>query len=131
ADFRLGLGSGFTLDGTVNPDFGQVDADPAQINLSAFESFFDERRPFFVEDAQLFDFRLSGGQNQLFYSRRIGRSPHGSAPDDADFAEIPDAATILGATKLTGRTAGGLAMGGLTAVTAAENGQGFNAATGL
>ena len=125
SDFRLGLGSGFTLDATVNPDFGQVDADPAQINLTAFETFNGERRPFFVEDAQLFDFNLSGGQNQLFYSRRIGRSPHASAPDDADFSTIPDAATILGAAKLTGRTAGGLAMGGLAAVTGAETGRAF------
>ena len=130
SDFRLGLGSAFTLDATVNPDFGQVDADPAQINLSAFESFFDERRPFFVEDAQIFDFRLSGGQNSLFYSRRVGRAPHGSAPGDADFADITDAATILGAAKLTGRTAGGLAMGALAAVTQAETGQAFYAGTG-
>ena len=71
SDFRLGLGSAFTLDLTVNPDFGQVDADPSEINLTAFESFFDERRPFFAEDAQLFDFNLSGGRNQLFYSRLI------------------------------------------------------------
>ena len=125
SDFRLGLGSGFTLDATVNPDFGQVDADPAQINLTAFETFNGERRPFFVEDAQLFDFNLSGGQNQLFYSRRIGRAPHASAPGDADFSDIPDAATILGAAKLTGRTAGGLAMGALTAVTGAETGRAF------
>ena len=123
SDFRLGLGSAFTLDATVNPDFGQVEADPAQINLTAFETFFDERRPFFVEDAQVFDFRLSGGQNQLFYSRRIGRAPHGDAPDDAAFAQIPDAATILGAAKLTGRTIGGLSLGALAAVAQAETGR--------
>ncbi len=123
ADFRLGLGSSFTLDATVNPDFGQVEADPAVINLTAFESFFEERRPFFVEDAQVFDFRLSGFRNQLFYSRRIGRAPHHDAPDDADFAEIPDATTILGATKLTGRTEGGLSVGVLTALTQSETGR--------
>ena len=131
SDFRLGLGPGFTLDATINPDFGQVDADPAEINLTAFETFFDERRPFFIEDAQILDFRLSGGRNQnkLFYSRRIGRSPHGDAPDDADFADLPDAATILGAAKLTGRTSGGLSMGLLAAVTQAETGEAFSQGT--
>ncbi|MSR35471.1 MAG: hypothetical protein EXR95_02335 [Gemmatimonadetes bacterium] len=131
SDFRFGLGSSFTFDATVNPDFGQVDADPAVINLSAFETFFDERRPFFVEDASVFDFRLSGGQNQLFYSRRIGRSPHLGAPSGVDFAEIPDAATILGATKLTGRTPGGFSIGALTALTQAESGQGFSRTGGM
>lgn len=130
SDFRLGLGSAFTLDATVNPDFGQVDADPAVINLTAFESFFPEQRPFFVEDAQVFDFGLSGRQNKLFYSRRIGRSPHGGAPSDADYSDIPAAATILGAAKVTGRTKGGLSLGGLTAVTQAENGEAFFSATG-
>jgi hypothetical protein len=123
ADFRLGLGPSFTLDGTVNPDFGQVEADPAEINLTAFETFFDERRPFFVEDAQVFDFTLSGGRNQLFYSRRIGRSPHVGDLDGADHVDVPDAATILGAAKLTGRTSSGLSVGGLAAVTQAEHGQ--------
>ncbi|MSR35868.1 MAG: hypothetical protein EXR95_04365 [Gemmatimonadetes bacterium] len=130
ADFRLGLGPSFTLDGTVNPDFGQVEADPADINLTAFETFFDERRPFFVEDAQVFDFTLSGGRNQLFYSRRIGRSPHGSGPNDADFIDVPDAATILGAAKLTGRTSRGMSVGGLAAVTQAERGEAFFGPTG-
>ena len=125
SDFRLGLGSVFTLDATVNPDFGQVDADPAVINLTAFESFFPEQRPFFVEDAQVFDFGLSGGQNKLFYSRRIGRSPHGGAPSDADYSNIPAAATILGAAKVTRRTKRGLSLGGLAAVTQAESGEAF------
>jgi hypothetical protein len=122
SDFRLGIGSAYTLDATINPDFGQVEADPAQINLTAFETFFDERRPFFVEDAQIFDFGLSGGRNSLFYSRRIGRSPHGGGPDGADFSEAPDAATILGATKLTGRSEGGLSVGFLGALTQGETG---------
>jgi hypothetical protein len=123
SDFRLGLGSAFTLDATVNPDFGQVEADPAVINLSAFESFFEERRPFFVEDGQVFDFPLSG--SRLFYSRRIGRAPHGGAPDGADFEDIPDGATILGAAKLTGRTGGGMSLGALTALTQAEHGRAY------
>jgi hypothetical protein len=130
SDFRLGLGSAFTLDATVNPDFGQVDADPAEINLSDFETFLQERRPFFVEDGQIFDFRLTGGQNKLFHSRRIGRAPSGSAPNDADFVDVPDAATILGAAKLTGRTAGGLAMGVLASMTAAETGTAFYSTNG-
>jgi hypothetical protein len=128
SDFRLGLGSAFTVDATVNPDFGQVEADPAVINLTAFESFFDERRPFFVEDGQVFEFPLSG--SRLFYSRRIGRAPHGSAPDGADFEDIPGAATILGAAKVTGRTAGGLSVGALTALTQAETGRAFFAQDG-
>ncbi len=125
SDFRVGLGSSFTLDATVNPDFGQVDADPAVINLGAFETRFDERRPFFVEDAQVFDFNLSGGSNQLFYSRRIGRPPHGGSPSGADFSDIPDAATIAGATKLTGRTSSGMSLGFLGALTQSEHGQAF------
>ena len=125
SDFRVGLGSSFTLDAAINPDFGQVDADPAVINLSAFETRFQERRPFFVEDAQVFDFGLSGGQNELYYSRRIGRAPHGDGPSDAVFTDAPDAATIVGAAKLTGRTGSGLSLGGLVAVTQAESGRAF------
>ncbi len=130
-ELRYGLGASFTLDATINPDFGQVEADPAVINLSAFETFFQERRPFFVEDARIFDFSLSGGRNSLFYSRRVGRSPRGSTPDGADFSDIPDAATILGAAKLTGRTSGGLSMGFLAAVTQEETGRAFYADEGV
>ena len=121
-DLRWGLGSAYTLDVAVNPDFGQVEVDPAVINLSAFETRFDERRPFFVEDARVFDFDLGGYRDQLFYSRRIGREPQGDAPDGAAFADVPDQSTILGAAKLTGRTAGGLSLGALGAVTAEETG---------
>jgi hypothetical protein len=116
-DLRYGLGTAFTLDATVNPDFGQVEVDPAVINLTAFETFYSERRPFFVEDARIFDFSLSGRRSQLFYSRRIGREPQGRAPAGATHAEIPDGTTILGAAKLTGRTASGLSLGALAAVT--------------
>jgi hypothetical protein len=122
-DLRYGLGAAFTLDATINPDFGQVESDPAVINLSAFESFFKEQRPFFVEDARVFDFNLSGHRNSLFYSRRIGREPTGRAPRGADFADIPEAATILGSAKLTGRTSGGLSIGALAAVTQEEMGR--------
>lgn len=124
-DVRYGLGSQFTLDATINPDFGQVEADPAVINLSAFETFFEERRPFFVEDAKIFDFTLSGGRNRVFYSRRIGRSPQGAAPSGASYVDAPDAATILGAVKLTGRTNSGLSVGALAAVTRGEYGRAY------
>ncbi len=122
-DLSYGLGAAFTLDATLNPDFGQVEADPAVINLSAFETFFQEQRPFFVEDARVFDFGLSGGRNSLFYSRRIGRSPHGGAPSGAVYSDVPDNATILGAAKLAGRTESGLSIGALAAVTQAEDGR--------
>ena len=122
-DLSYGLGASFTLDATINPDFGQVEADPAVINLSAFETFFQERRPFFVEDARVFDFSLSGGRNQLFYSRRVGRAPHGRSPSDAAFSHIPENATIQGAAKLSGRTAGGISVGALFAMTGNERGE--------
>ncbi|MDH5758277.1 MAG: carbohydrate binding family 9 domain-containing protein [Gemmatimonadota bacterium] len=122
-DVSYGLGSAFTLDATMNPDFGQVEADPAVINLTAFETFFREQRPFFVEDSKVFDFGLSGGRNQLFYSRRIGRSPHGRSPGEAAFSHVPDNATILGAAKVAGRTSDGLSLGLLAAVTGREHGQ--------
>jgi hypothetical protein len=124
-DLSYGLGSAFTLDATINPDFGQVEADPAVINLSAFETFFTERRPFFVEDARVFDFSLSGGRNQLFYSRRVGRGPHGGAPSDAEYDDIPTNSTILGAAKISGRTTRGLSVGVLGAVTGNEFGEGL------
>jgi len=109
-DMSYGLGSAFTLDATINPDFGQVEADPAVVNLTAFETFFPERRPFFVEDARVFDYSLSGGTSSLFYSRRVGRAPHGGDSGGADFTDEPDATSILAALKLTGRTANGLSV---------------------
>jgi hypothetical protein len=127
-DLRYGLGSAYTLDLTVNPDFGQVEVDPAVVNLSAFEVFFRERRPFFVEDAQIFDFSLSG-RSQLFYSRRIGRQPRGDAPSGTDFDEIPTQTNILGAAKVTGRSANGFSFGALGALTGRENGKAFTQST--
>jgi hypothetical protein len=124
-DARYGLGTAFTLDATFNPDFGQVEVDPAVINLSAFETFFSERRPFFVEDARIFDFDLSGRRSQLFYSRRIGRAPQGGPPAGAVHSDLPDQTTILGAAKLTGRTSGGLSLGALAAVTGAAEGKAY------
>ena len=115
-DLKYGLTSSLTLDATFNPDFGQVEADPAFVNLSAFEQFFEERRPFFIEGADIFRF---GGQ-QFFYSRRIGRSPQGFADSRGGFVNQPENATILGAGKLSGRT-GGWSIGLLEAATAAEH----------
>ncbi|MES2522596.1 MAG: DUF5916 domain-containing protein [Gemmatimonadota bacterium] len=112
ADLKVGLGPNLTLDVTANPDFGQVEADPAVVNLSAFEINFPERRPFFIENAPL----LQGGGNNYFYSRRIGASPQLRAT--GDFVDAPTTSTILGAAKLTGRLPSGLAVGVLAAVTA-------------
>ncbi|HSU15786.1 DUF5916 domain-containing protein [Longimicrobium sp.] len=124
ADLKLGLGPNLTLDATVNPDFGQVEADPAEVNLSAFETFFSEKRPFFTEGSGL----LSGGGAGYFYSRRIGAAPHGLA--DGDFVDRPSNSTILGAAKLTGRLPSGLSVGVLGAVTARERARTFDAETG-
>ncbi|MCA0376817.1 MAG: carbohydrate binding family 9 domain-containing protein [Gemmatimonadetes bacterium] len=113
-DIKFGLGSNLTVDATINPDFGQVEADPAEVNLSAFETFFDERRPFFVEGGEM----LRGSGAQYFYARRIGAPPHAGA--SGDFVDIPRASTILGAAKITGRLPSRLSVGGLAAVTAQE-----------
>jgi uncharacterized protein DUF5916/cellulose/xylan binding protein with CBM9 domain len=124
ADFKYGVTSNLTLDGTVNPDFGQVEADPAVLNLSAFETFFRERRPFFIEGAGLLSFNLNCnavndcGRENLFYSRRIGRAPQLSDGDPAS----PTVSTILGAAKLTGRSPGGFSIGAIDAVTQREAG---------
>jgi hypothetical protein len=120
ADVKMGFGSNLTLEATVNPDFGQVEADPAEVNLSAFETFFDERRPFFVEGANL----LTGNVNNYFYSRRIGGAPVGRAA--GDFVEYPGTTTILGAAKLTGRLPSGTSIGMLGAVTDEESARIFS-----
>ena len=126
-DIRYGLGGSFILDATVNPDFGQVDADPQVINLTAFETELEERRPFFTRDDRIFDFRLSGGD--LIQSRRIGRAPQGVLPDGYDFYDVPLETAILGAAKLTGTTNGGLTVGVLGALTAREFGRAYDLAT--
>jgi hypothetical protein len=119
ADLKYGLTANLTLDGTVNPDFGQVEADPAVLNLTAFETFFQERRPFFVQGAGIFRFDVNCSQvncrnEGLFYSRRIGRAPQ--LPGNGD-AGSPTATTIYGAAKLTGRLPGGQTVGVLDAIT--------------
>jgi len=120
-DLKMGLGPNLTLDMTLNPDFGQVEADPAVVNLSAYEIFFDERRPFFTEGSDLLDRR------GLFYSRRIGAPPPGSAR--SDYAEQIGNTTILGAAKLTGRLPSGLSVAGLAALTDAEHVRTFDITT--
>ncbi len=118
-DLRLGLGSSANLSATVNPDFGQVEADPSVLNLSVFETFFPEKRPFFVEDSQSL---TNSFFNQFpdFYSRRIGQTPgHFALSDSETLVRKPDQTTILGAAKLTGGTSR-WTYGGLTAVTSRE-----------
>ncbi len=117
-DLKYGLSSGLTLTATINPDFGQVEADPSVVNLTAFETFFEERRPFFVEGANLFNFG-SGGM-RTFYSRRVGRAPGLSAAGTATYVDEPTATSILGAVKLTGRTASGWSIGVVDAMTGRE-----------
>jgi hypothetical protein len=122
-DLKYALKPGLTLTGTLNPDFGQVEADPAVVNLSAFETFFSERRPFFVEGSGIFAMggECDNGCGGLFYSRRIGRSPRGSATvPDGGYSTAPVQTTILGAAKVTGRV-GGLSVGALSAVTSDES----------
>ena len=120
ADLKLGLGPNLTLDATINPDFGQVEADPAVVNLTAFETVFDERRPFFIEGNELLTGRGQSflGRPTWFYSRRIGAPPRGSAR--AEFVEQPANTTILTAAKVTGRLASGMSIGALAAVTPRE-----------
>lgn len=122
-DMKYAVRPGLTFTGTVNPDFGQVEADAAVVNLGAFETFFPERRPFFVEGSGTFRFNMDCNDGEctgLFYSRRIGRAPQGSADTaDGEFAAAPTAATIIGAGKLSGRV-GAFSVGALTAVTARE-----------
>ena len=125
-DLRYGLSSNISVNATVNPDFGQVEGDPAVLNLGVFETFLRERRPFFLEGNQIFEspgpFIVGIGKpSTLFHSRRIGRSPSRfDLPDDSDEVERPDNTTILGAAKISGKTAGRTAFGLLNAVTGRE-----------
>ena len=120
-DAKIGITNDLTLDLTVNPDFGQVEADPAAINLDGFEIFFREQRPFFVENKNIFDYRFGRNQDNLFFSRRIGRSPQGypDVPDNA-FVDQPQNTTILGAAKFSGKTKSGWSIGILESLTSKE-----------
>jgi len=133
-DGKIGLTHDLTLNFTLNPDFGQVEADPSQINLTAYETYFEEKRPFFVESQNITDYRLTGGDgdfsyDNLFYSRRIGRAPQ-LYPDASGFYSMPQSTTILGAFKLSGKTRGGWSIGALEALTSQESASTFNPETG-
>jgi len=124
ADLKVGMPLGLTLSATINPDFGQVEVDPAQVNLSAFETFFSEKRPFFTEGADVFGFgRVRSfsnyGSQEYFYSRRVGRAPRRQL-SGSDFVDAPLQTTILGAAKVSGRTPGGWSVGLMNALTARE-----------
>jgi len=123
-DGKIGVTNNLTLDFTINPDFGQVEADPSEVNLTAFETFFEEKRPFFIEGSSITSFNVGlgdgdVGNDNLFYSRRIGRRPQGyPSLGEGEYADIPIFTRILGAAKLTGKTEKGLSVGILEAVTA-------------
>ena len=129
ADIKMGVGSNLTLNATLNPDFGQVEIDPAVINLSDVETYYAEKRPFFIQGSSVFDFGNGGARNywgfnwpgpSLFYSRRIGRNPQGSVPDSADFSSMPSGTHIIGAAKLTGKVGDNWNIGTIQAVTRRE-----------
>ncbi|MGE3841668.1 MAG: DUF5916 domain-containing protein, partial [Vicinamibacterales bacterium] len=126
ADLKAGLGPNLTLEATINPDFGQVEADPAEVNLTATETIFDEKRPFFIEGADLISLQ---SEENFFYSRRIGAPPPG--PASGDFVDRPARSTILGAAKITGRLASGTSLGVLAAVTQEETAKSFDLSSGV
>ncbi|MFQ6611707.1 MAG: DUF5916 domain-containing protein [Fidelibacterota bacterium] len=126
-DVKLGIGNDLTVDATINPDFGQVEVDPSTINLSAYETYYEEKRPFFVEGSSIFSFGTGGpsnrwgfnfGEPDFFYSRRIGRPPQGSA--SGEWVDTPSATRILGAAKISGKLKGDWSLGGLSVVTNRE-----------
>lgn len=127
-DLKVGLGPNLTLDATVNPDFGQVEADPAVVNLTAFEQVFEERRPFFIEGNELLTGRGQSfiGRPTWFYSRRIGAAPRGAV--NGDFIDAPTSTTIMSAAKVTGRLKRGLSIGALAAATPREYARSYNIA---
>lgn len=117
-DLQVGLPAGLTFSATLNPDFGQVEADPAVVNVSGYRTFFPEKRPFFLEDRELFSHEV--GRTRLFHSRRIGRDVQPTAATRSSLQQVPDASGILAASKLSGRTPGGWTVGVLHALTNAE-----------
>lgn len=131
ADAKIGLSGDFTLDVSVNPDFAQAEVDPAVVNLTAFETYFEEKRPFFIEGSAILSFGRGGAGSffdfnwsdpAFFYSRRIGRVPQSGVTHDG-YRDIPDRTTILGAAKVSGKTADGWSLAALTALTQREYGE--------
>lgn len=125
-DGKVGITNNMTLDFTINPDFGQVEADPSEVNLTAFETFFQEKRPFFIEGKNITNFGIGLGDgdignDNLFYSRRIGRQPQRDLDlNDDEYADIPGHTAILGAAKLTGKTESGWSIGIIESLTRKE-----------
>ncbi len=126
-DIKLGIGNNLTVDATLNPDFGQVEVDPSTINLSAYETYYEEKRPFFIEGSSIFSFGNGGptnrwgfnfGEPDFFYSRRIGRPPQGYA--FGEWVDSPAWTKILGAAKISGKLKGDWSLGGLSAITNRE-----------
>jgi len=128
-DAKIGLTNNFTLDATINPDFGQVEADPSEVNLDVFETFQSERRTFFVEGNNILQKQLTPGSGSLssdniFYSRRIGRNPHNILSEsDYDYVDNPQGTRILSALKVSGKNKKGLSIGVLESVTRQEKGR--------
>lgn len=127
-DGKIAVTNDFMLDFSINPDFGQVEADPSEVNLSAFETYFSERRPLFIEGKNIYQFQPSNtivisnmGADNLFYSRRIGRPPH-NFPDvsDSEYVDMPESSTILAAMKLSGKTKKGVSIGVIESITTNE-----------
>jgi len=117
-DAKIGITNDLTLDVTINPDFGQVEADPGAIALDGFQIFFQEQRPFFIENKNIFDYQFADNVDNLFYSRRIGGSPKGSVGStEGEFVDYPTNTTILGAAKFSGKTKSGWSVGLLESVT--------------
>ena len=126
-DAKIGLTNYMTMDLTINPDFGQVEADPSEVNLSTYETYYQEKRPFFIEGKNILAYRLDFGDSEwnrdvLFYSRRIGRKPNYELSlNQGEYAEIPEFTRILGAAKISGKTKNGWSVGFLESLTAEEN----------
>ena len=121
-DAKIGLSSNFTADLTVNPDFGQVESDPSVMNLTAFETSYEEKRPFFLEGKNIFKFEL--GDANLFYTRRIGHTPvYHPELETNQYIDYPDNTSILSAVKISGKSKNGLAVGVLHSLTSGENAQ--------
>ena len=119
-DAKIGLTSNFTVDLSVNPDFGQVESDPSVMNLTAFETFYEEKRPFFLEAKNIFNFDFD--DVNLFYTRRIGHSPtYRPELQDNEYLSVPDYTTILNAEKFSGKTSKGLSVGVIHSITATEH----------